>query len=369
MKALRAAVIGLGFIGPQHIEALRRVPEAEVAAVCDANGDVARETARRWNVEKVYTDWRQVVSDPDIDVVHNCTPHFLHDEINRAAILAGKHVYCEKPLSNSAASAREMWELATAKGVAHGLNHQYRLNAAVQEMRARIKNGVSGKPLMVYGCYLQESASAKTDYDHKMENTGPARALNDIGIHWLDTACCALDQPVTAVMAQLTKHYPVRVDKEGREHAMATEDTGMILLRFADGTPGQLIVSKAACGHKNDLRLNVACEECEMDWRQEIPDRLSVGVKAVGWQSVYMNPRTCQPEVKPYISAPMGHVMGWPDALRNAVQAFYRSIVDGSYAMARQPYATFRDGFAGMAFVEACVRSNREKCWTEVEQP
>ncbi|HNW87928.1 MAG TPA: Gfo/Idh/MocA family oxidoreductase [Candidatus Limiplasma sp.] len=368
MEKLRAGVIGLGFIGPQHIDGLRRVPGAQVAAVCGRDEANLRAVQARYDVPKAYTDWRDLVADPDIDVVHNCTPNALHDEINRSALLAGKHVYCEKPLSQSAAEARALWRLAVEKGLAHGLNHQYRMNAPVQEMKTRLQKGLAGRPLLAYGYYLQESGTLATDWAPRMGNTGIARAMNDIGIHWVDTACCVLGQPVVSVMADLTIHHPVRTDVEGKTHPMDTEDTGCILLRFADGTPGSLIATKAATGHQNDLRVAVSCENYSMEWSQEDPDRLTLGLKSIGFETVYMNPLTCQPETRPYITTPAGHVMGWPDALHNALDQYYASILSGSYRTGRQPYATFEDGFRGMAFVEACVRSQQTRQWADVEQ-
>jgi len=188
MQPLRVGIIGLGFIGMQHMDALRRVPAAEVTALCDPNKDTLRLAQKSCNVPRIYTDWRDLLADPNIDSIHNCTPNALHDEINRAALLAGKHIYCEKPLSASADGARAIWQLAKKQKLAHGLNHQYRLNAPVQEMRARLQKGLAGKPLMIFGCYLQESGSRANDWSQRMENTGMARAINDIGIHWLDTA-------------------------------------------------------------------------------------------------------------------------------------------------------------------------------------
>ena len=368
MQKLQVGVIGLGFIGPQHIDALRRVPCVEVAAVCGREETNLRAVQARYDVPKAYADWRKLIADPLIDVVHNCTPNALHDEINTAALLAGKHVYCEKPLSNSAAQARAMWQLAVEKGLAHGLNHQYRLNAPVQEMKVRLQKGLAGRPLLVFGHYLQESASCPTDWANRMGNTGIARALNDIGIHWADTACCVMGQPIVSVMADVVTHHPLRTDAQGNAHRMDTEDTANILLRFADGTPGALTVSKAANGHKNDLFVGVACEHYGMEWSQESPDRLTIGLKEIGVDTVYMNPRACQPETLPYITTPMGHVMGWADALHSALESYYASITNGSYRTAKQPYATFEDGFRGMAFVEACLRSAKTRAWAEVEQ-
>ncbi len=368
MKKLRVAVIGLGFIGVQHIDALRRVPSAEVAAVCTRNEEKLHSICEQYHIEKGCTDWHDIIADPDIDVIHNCTPHRLHDEINRAAILAGKHVYSEKPLSLTTAGAREMVLLAREHHVAAGLNHQYRMNAAVQEMKARLQKGLSGRTLMATGCYLQESGSRPTDWTPKMDNTGIARVLNDIGIHWADTVCAVLGQPIVEVFADTFIHYPVRTDEQGVQHPMNTEDSAMVLVRFADGTPGQLFTSKAANGHKNDLQVCIWGEEYSMEWAQEIPDRLTLGRKGTGFETVYMNPKTCQPETVPYITAPMGHMMGWPDALRNAMNAYYQSISDGTFMNENQPYSTFSDGFMGAAFVEACVRSAKERRWVEVEK-
>ena len=363
MKKYRAAVIGLGFIGPLHLDALSRVPQAEIAAVCDLDPAALHRHAERLGVPAV-SDWHAIASDPSIDVIHNCLPPGLHDQVNREILLAGKHLYCEKPLSLSAASAREIAALAEKQGVRAALNHQYRMNAAVQEMRAQVKKGMAGRALAVTGCYLQESAVRDTDWSSRMENTGVSRTLSDIGTHWADTACCVLGQPIAQVLADLHIHHPVRTDSAGKAHAMDTEDTGFILVRFADGTPGQVTVTKSAAGHKNDLRLSVWGENYSLEWEQEQPDRLRRGIQGVGFETVYMNPKTCQEETRPFITAPMGHVMGWPDALRNAVQAFYDSLSDPG---APVPYATLRDGFAHMAFVEACVKSSREGRWAEVE--
>ena len=368
MKPLRAAVIGLGFIGPQHIDAIRRVPLALPVALCDNNADHVRTACEQYGVPRGETDWREVLHDPTIDVIHNCTPNALHDEINRQALLCGKHVYSEKPLSMSAQTARELWKLACERKLAAGLNHQYRMNAAVQEMRARLLRGLPGRALMATGCYLQESASRETDWSQRMENTGISRTVADIGVHWVDTACAVLGEPVSEVFADLHTHYPTRTGPDGTRHPVITEDTAFILVRFKSGLPGQFTVSKAANGHKNDLRLNLWCEGYGMEWRQEQPDRLVLGKKETGYETIYMNPRTCQEEVRPYVTTPMGHVMGWPDALRNSVAAFSRSILDGSYLTQSMPCASFRDGFLGMAFIEACVRSSHERRWVEVEQ-
>lgn len=368
-EIIKTGIIGLGFIGMLHLDALTRVPGVEIVAVCDGNEEHARKTAEKYHIPKYSSDWRQLTEDPDIDVIHDCTPHFLHDEINRSAILNGKHIYGEKPLSLTLEGGREIWRLAEEHHVAHGLNHQYRMNAAVLEMRCRLQSGEAGKPLFVFGRYLQESGSRSTDFSQRFENTGKARCINDIGIHFIDTACSVLQSPVTAVMANLVTHFPIRTDSNGQQHIMDTEDTGSILLKFANGVTGCFVTSKAANGHMNDLQINVACENYAMEWRQETTDHLFIGEKNIGTTEMYMNPKLVHEEVRPYIIAPMGHTMGWPDALRNALMAYYQSVRDGSYRNENQLYSTFRDGVLGLAFIDACIESSRLGHWVEVEQP
>ena len=369
MRSINVGIIGLGFIGAHHIDAVRRLPGAYIKAISDQNKDSLDTAMAGFCVEKRYTDWRDLIADPQIDVIHNCTPDYLHDEVNRAAIQAGKHIYAEKPLSLTAAAARELWQLAVSQKVAHAVNYQYRLNAAVQEMRGRILSGECGRPLFVRGQYLQEILAQKTDYSkRRIPEISPARALSDIGSHWVDTACCVLGKKVTAVMADMLTHHPVRIDPEtGREIEIHSDDTTSVLLRFEDGTPGVMVASKIANGHKNDLVVTVNGELCEFSWQQQLPDRLQIGRREQENGEYFVNKNFAHPEALPFITTPVGHVMGWPDALRNAVNAFYTSIRENTFEQADQPYATFEDGWRANLFIDACILSSREKRWAELE--
>ena len=369
LKSINVGIIGLGFIGAHHIDAVRRIPGAYIKAISDQDRNILEAATTGFCIGKGYTDWHDLVADPQIDVIHNCTPDFLHDEVNRTAIHAGKHIYAEKPLSLTAASAKELWQLAIEQKVAHAVNHQYRLNAAVQEMRARILNGDCGRPLFVRGHYLQEVLAQKTDYSkRRVPETGPARAIADIGSHWADTACCVMGKRITAVMADMITHHPLRVDPEtGQEIPIRSDDTTSVLLRFEDGTPGMLMASKITCGHKNDLVVTVNGELCEITWQQQLPDRLSIGRREQENGEYFVNKNCAHVEAQPFISTPVGHVMGWPDAFRNAVLAFYTSIWENTYLQGKQPYATFEDGWRTNLFIDACIISSREKRWVELE--
>lgn len=368
MRTFRVGIVGMGVIGVQHMDALRRVPGVQVYAVCSGSAEGAQAVQAQWDIPVAHEDWRALVEDPRVDAVHNCTPNALHDEVNRAAILAGKHIYSEKPLSTSGAEALALWRLAVARGVAHGVNHQYRLNAAVQDMRARIASGDAGRVFLVRGHYLQESNAIPAPGIWRTGSlAGVSYALADVGIHWMDTACCVLGKRVAAVCADARTVHAQRTDASGQTEAARLEDLASVLLRFEDGTPGVLTASKVSLGHKNDLSLSVDAAQYGMRWEQERPDRLWIGHRTRGNEEIYLCERLAREEAKPYISTPAGHTMGWSDALRNAVAAFYASIRSGDHARHPQPYATFEAGYHGTAFVEACLKSHRERRWIDLE--
>ena len=369
MRYLNIGIIGLGFISSHQMDAIRRIPGTEITAISDPNPETVQTVKERFCIDQGYTDWQAVIDDPQIDVIHNCTPNHIHDAVNRAAIRAGKHIYSEKPLSLSAAAAKELWQLAVSANVAHGVNHQYRMSAAVQEMKERIRLGECGRPLYIRGHYLQESHARNTDYTKRLiPETSLARALADIGSHWVDTACCVLGKRIAAVFADMHTHHPIRIDPiTGDQIPIASDDTTAVLLRFEDGTPGMMLASKAANGHKNDLVVTVDGELCELSWEQQIPDRLLIGRRESDNGELFMNRVGILPSTMPYISTPGGHMMGWPDTLRNAIHAFYTAIREGSYSDRAQPYATFEDGWRTNVFIEGCIRSNQERRWVELE--
>lgn len=368
MEIINVGIIGMGFIGKLHYESLCRIPGVHVRAIAVSRESHVREIEASCHVDYVTADWHKLVDDPNIQCIHNCTPHALHDEVNLAVIAAGKHIYAEKPMSLTSAGALQVLEAARSAGVAHAINHQYRMNAAVQEMRNRIAAGRSGKLLYVSGCYLQDSVARRDDYNlRRIPDGQAARALLDIGIHWQDTACYVVGMPIRRVYARMTISYPTRLDKAtGREVEIHSDDTTAVMVEFADGTPGSALFSKVMLGHKNDFQLTVSGEQCELRWEQERCERLFVGNRELGNESVYMDPAFVDPATVPYISLPQGHNMGWADAEKNAMLAFYASIRDGSYLTGDVPYATFEDGWRGCRFIEACLQSAREDRWVEL---
>lgn len=383
MKSLRVGIIGAGFIGQQHIEAIRRIPGTEVVALADSNVQIARDKSEQLGVLSYYQNYREMLQDPNIDVVHNCTPNSMHFVLNREIIESGKHVYSEKPLAINTAESKELVDLAEKYRVANGVNFNYRQNSMVQEMRQRVLSGKIGRIFMVHGQYLQDWLLYDTDYDWRMDTKigGPSRAVADIGSHWFDMVQFVTGKKIKSLYASLLTMHPVRkrFNKKGEtfsadsggsfeEVPITTEDAAFIMMRLEDGTPGSLILSQVSAGRKNDLRLTVNGSTYSMDWEQENPDKLQVGYRNKPNELLYSCAEALTGEAKRYASLPNGHPVAWHDALRNGINEFYASIRCNSYQSENQNYATFQSGHQIMQLIETCIVSNQRNIWMDVPQ-
>lgn len=365
MQKTRVGIVGMGLIGKAHMDALRRIPEVEVVAICDRDDAAAAALAARYGVPWSGSDFQALIEWGGLDAVHNCTPNASHDAVNRAAIAAGMHIYAEKPLSDTAREAHKTWQLAEQAGVVHGLNHQYRMYPAVQEMRMRVQRGEVGRVFLVSGRYHQQSGLNPTDYGWRMTEGGMSCGLSDIGTHWLDTARCVTGARLSRVFANVQTIHPVRTKPDGTQIDVRTDDLSCVLLEFEGGAQGVLTVSKVAAGHMNDLALGIDGQNCSLQWAQEMPGHLHIGYKGRPNETLQMTPALADPAIADLVTLPGGHPLGFGDALTAAVREFYAA-VRGEIAQASMRCATFEDGFEGMAFVEAALKSQQSGQWAEV---
>ena len=162
---IQVAIIGAGFIGPAHLEALRRLGDVEVVALCDSRLEAAQRKAQALNIAHAYDSVEALLAHPGLQVVHNCTPNHLHAQINRQILAAGLHVFSEKPLCMTAEEARELVALAARAGVVHGVSFVYRQFAMVQQAAAMIRHGEVGRIFAAHGSYLQDWMLLETDYN------------------------------------------------------------------------------------------------------------------------------------------------------------------------------------------------------------
>jgi predicted dehydrogenase len=374
---LRAGVVGTGFIGVVHVDALRRLG-IEVAGIVGSTP----ERAARKQLGPVYESYDALLTDEQVDVVHLTTPNHLHHPQVKQALAAGKHVVCEKPLAVTSEQSAELLGLAEASGLVHCTNFNVRFYPAVQEARARVRAGELGEVWNVHGGYLQDWLALPTDWNWRLEpdKAGELRAVGDIGSHWLDLVQFVIGTPVVELLADLATAIPVRRRPKGevetftsaagveREDApMSTEDVAHILLRFANGARGSAVVSQVSTGRKNSLRFQVDASEGALAWDAERHEELWLGRRDEPNQVLLRNAALMHQDAARWTHLPVAHAEGFADTFRELYRAVYTDVAAGGPALAPD-YPTFRDGHVENVLADAIARSNRERTWVEVEQ-
>jgi len=380
---INVGIVGTGFIGPVHLEAIRRLGFAEVVALCDTPLAAAQAKALRLGVPHAYGDIDALLAHPGLDVVHNCTPNHLHADINRKILRAGKHVFSEKPLCMTGPEARELVAMAEQAGVVHGVSFVYRQFAMVQQAASMLRQGELGRLFSAHGGYLQDWMLLETDYNWRVDAAqgGNSRAVADIGSHWCDTLQFVTGRRITEVMADLSIVWPTRKanvqggatfgapQQEARyqDRPVATEDMGFVLFRFDDGSKGCFNVSQVSAGRKNRLSFEVNGSEASVAWDQETPQQLWVGHRQQANQLLSDDPGLMNPDVASSAHFPGGHSEGWPDAFKNMMLRFYSAVREGrAPAQGHSAFATFYEGAEVMCIIDAIVQSHRDRRWVKV---
>ena len=380
MRIVNCGIIGLGFIGPAHIDALLRTEGIRIVAVADVNEPQARSVAERFSIPRVYSDYRELLKDETIEVVHNCTPNHLHYQINMEIIAAGKHVVSEKPLAVTAEEARRLVSAAEDAGVLHAVCYVYRYFPMVQEAAALVRKGETGRIFAVNGTYLQDWLLYDTDWNWRLDPAvaGKSRAVADIGSHCLDLAGFVTGKRIARVMADLATVHPVRRKPVGQQDTFSaksagegacvdmqinTEDHANILVEFDDGARGVFCISQVAAGRKNRLSLEVWGAEKALWWDQERPNELYLGFRNEANRLLMKDPQLLEPEAREYAHYPGGHTEGYPTCMRNLFRNIYRRVRDPELPV---DYATFRDGCTVDLIVEAVLKSSETRQWEAV---
>jgi predicted dehydrogenase len=367
-------LVGPGFIAAQHIEAVRRLGGVEVVALAGSSVDSARRRAAEWCVDRAYGDYRELIADPDVDVVHNTTPNHLHLEVSMAALTARKHVISDKPLSDSAEHSRALWDAARRAGVAHVVTFNYRGNPLVQQARSMVSGGDLGPLCYVHGQYLQDWLADERVYSWRLDPArgGSSSALRDIGSHWCDLAEHVSGLRIEAVLADLGTVVAQRevsraaggtfsrtTTRGRRKVRIKSEDLATVLLRFRGGAKGCVAIGQVLPGHKNDLQLEVCGRAASVRWLQERQNELWVGRFGQPSTVIGKDPSILSADAARYAHLPAGHQEGWADAFRNVIADAYQWIREGAKAQARPAaLATFADGYRSDLLVEAMLASH-----------
>jgi len=380
---LRAAVAGVGFMGTTHAETLRRIG-IEVAGILGITREEGQAAASKLGTARVYGTFDELVADPVVDVVHICTPNHLHYGMSKAALEAGKHVICEKPLAMNLQESSELAQLAEVTGLVAAVNHNLRYYPLCHEARARLQAREIGEVRLVHGEYLQDWLFLPTDWNWRLEPQlgGELRAVADIGTHWLDMITWLTDSQVVAVMADLATIIPKRLKpqhdvetfagkmqqaRDGEEVEIHTEDYASILLTLDNGARGMVLLSQVSAGRKNRLWWEVNGSKASLSWDQERPNELWIGHRDRPNEVLLKDPALMHANVRHIAGYPGGHAEGYPDTFLQLARDVYRYIESGDFS---QPatYPTFADAHRLIQVGEAIRTSACERRWVEIPQ-
>ncbi len=380
-QTIKAAIVGTGFIGPAHLEALRRIPNVEVVALVELNQALADEKAKQLGIPRAYV-FADMLNQSDIDVVHICTPNFLHYSQAKAVLEAKKHVICEKPLAISLEEAEDLVKIAKSSGLVNAVHFNLRYYPMVRQMRVMREKGELGEVYSIMGSYLQDWLFLQTDYNWRLEpdKSGDSRAIADIGSHLLDITEYVTGLKITQVMADFSTVHKTRLkplkaietysgkmltEADYQEVPINTEDHATVLLRFDNGSKGSITVSQVNAGRKNRLNIEIAGSVSAFEFNSERPNELWIGKREKANEQLMKDPSLVHREVSTLVSFPGGHNEGFPDTSKQLFKEVYAAITTG-----KQPehpsYPTFADGWRELLIGERIVESNKKQAWVNI---
>lgn len=376
MSQLQSAVIGAGFVGRAHVEALRRLG-VPVVGVLGSSLERSQASQSALKIPRAYGSLAELAADREVHVVHICTPNHLHFEQASTLLRAGKHVMCEKPVAMNPRESAALIALAREHKLAGGVCYNLRYYPLCQEARARIASGSIGEPRLVHGNFLQDWLFYPTDWNWRLETQlgGEMRAVSDIGTHWLDLAMWLTGRKIVEVCGDLATAIPVRQRPRGRVETfqaagtaatdpvkISTDDYASVLLRFEANLRGVMMVSQVSAGRKAALSFEVDGSEGSLAWNSEHPNQLWIGHRNQPNQELLKDPSLMMPAARGYCAYPGGHIEGYPDTFLQLFKDFYGHIGEGEAA----EFPNFQTGHDELVLCDAIALSAREGRWVGV---
>jgi predicted dehydrogenase len=381
-QTIGVGVAGTGFIGAAHVEGLRRTG-IQVLGLVENTKERAEQKATELGIPRFYDSLDDMLGDPDIDVVHLATPNYLHHPQAMAALLAGKHVICEKPLALNTTESAKMVRLAAELGLVNAVNYNIRMYPLAQQARSMVKNGDLGDLFILQGSYLQDWLLFPTDWNWRLEPDlgGSPRAVSDIGSHWLDLISFITGLHIEEVYADFKTFHPIRkkpavpletftgkilTPDDYIDQPIHTEDYATIILHYDNGVRGVLTVSQVSSGRKNRLFYEINGSKSSLAWNSERPNELWIGHRQAPNQILMKDPSLLSPEARNTTSYPGGHTEGFPDTFKQLYLKVYNYILAGDYTKLPD-FPTFADGHYEMLLCEAIEYSAKEGTWVKVK--
>ncbi len=381
MVDIGVAVVGSGFIGPVHVEALRRLG-IYVTGTMAKTPELSEQSRAALGLPRIYETYDDVLADSAVQSIHLAVPNNLHYPMAKAALLAGKHVLCEKPLAMNSTESAELVQVAAQARRAAAVCYMARYYPLNLQARAMCEQGQLGDIYAINGSYAQDWLLYDTDFNWRVvaEEGGELRAIADIGTHWMDLVLSITGLEVSSIFADLntvhkTRHMPTgeALTFTGSSNQPAstqpvpinTEDYGCILFRFNNGAKGSLWVSQVTAGRKNCLRYEIAGSKQALAWDSEQPNDLWIGHREKSNETLVRDPSLLDPAAARFANYPGGHAEGFPDTFKQLFRAFYDYIRASDFD-APAPFPTFAQGHREVLLCEAILRSHREQRWVNL---
>ena len=380
----RVGIVGTGWMAATHTEALRRLG-VEVAGVAGRTPARAREVADRLGLATAYDSVEALVKDDSLAAVHVTSPNDVHAEQAAAALRAGRHVVCEKPLGVSAAETAALATLAAGSGLVNAVCFNLRFAPHNHNAAGMVRAGDIGEPRYVTGSYHQDWLLEETDWNWRLVagRQGNLRAVADIGSHWIDLVCFISGRRVVEVLADLHTFVPERnhplvevgtfagpgvaADVERVREPMTSDDAAGLLLRLEGGMRGVCSVSQVSAGRKNRLSWELNGSESSLAWVSEEPEYLWVGHRGRPNEVAGKDPALMSALGARVTGYPAGHVEGYPDTFRGLFAAVYADVAAGRPSP-DPAYPTFADGHEVALVCEAVTESAGSRTWAPVRR-
>jgi predicted dehydrogenase len=372
MTDLRIGMVGHAFMGRAHSQAWRVVNRffdlplvAQMTAVCGHDEQRTAAAAQKLGWQSYETDWHALIERDDIDVIDICTPGDSHAEIAIAALRAGKHVLCEKPLANTVDEARAMTDAATAADVRSMCGYSYRRVPAVALMARMVADGRVGQIRHVRAVYLQDwlvDPAAPLTWRMQAERAGLG-AMGDIASHIVDMVQYLTAQRVTGVSGLTETFIRERPLLDGTGSGPVTvDDAGLFVARLSGGALATFEATRLATGRKNALRVEINGSAGSLAFDLERLNELEYyDLSRPSAERGFARILATEPD-HPYVGAwwPPGHLLGYEHAFTNQARDFIDGVATGA-----DPSPSFAEALNVQLVLDAVVRSGGS--WTEVE--
>lgn len=375
-----AAVIGVGFVGRAHVDALRRLG-IPIRGILGSTKERGAESSQALGLEKAYASLDELAADSSVTAVHICTPNYVHFEQAGKLLRAGKHVLCEKPLAMDSRESAMLIQIERESKRVGGVAYNLRYYPLCEEARSLIQQGAIGEPRIAQGSFLQDWLLHPTDWNWRLEQKlgGELRAVSDIGTHCLDLLMWLTGKKVMDVCADLATLIPVRRKPRGRvetfkkadataydEVPMSSDDYASVLLHFEGDLRGVMSVSQVSGGHKAKLAFEINGSEGSLAWNAENPNEMWIGRRDTANGSMLKDPALMTPAARGYAVYPGGHTEGYPDTFMQLFKDFYE-YVDKNDFTAPRTFPTFQTGHDELILCDAIAKSSQEKSWQQVQ--